>query len=243
MTAQDVRRIDTAYRKRAQTVLSVDRMIGDLRATLEKAGVADRTVVLFTSDNGFHMGEHRLTPGKQTAFDTDVTVPLIVAGEGVRAGVTVEQPVENIDLRPSFEQLGGLTSGPGVDGRSLVPLLAGEAPADWKKVGLVEHHSPRHRPRRSRQAGEGRGESTDVRGAARTRLDLRRIQRPHRRVLRQRQGSRPAREPGGDPAGRAAGPAAQPAQPPAGLLRRRRLPGRRRLATPPTTRRYGCVPS
>ncbi|MEV8509804.1 sulfatase [Actinoplanes sp. NPDC051475] len=142
LTAEQIAAIDTAYRKRVQSVQSVDRMIGNLRQTLESAGVADRTVVVFSSDNGFHLGEHRLAAGKQTAFDHDVHVPLVVAGPGVRKGVAVGATVQNIDLRPTFEELGGVLPGPAVDGRSLVPLLRGGGAAGWRKTGLIEHHGP-----------------------------------------------------------------------------------------------------
>ncbi|KUL25715.1 sulfatase family protein [Actinoplanes awajinensis] len=134
--------IDTAYRKRAQSVLSIDRMIGNLRQTLEKAGLAGRTVVVFSSDNGFHLGEHRLTAGKQTAFDHDVHVPLMMAGPGVRRGVSIDAAVQNIDLRPTFEELSGLTPGPAVDGRSLVTLLHDGRAIGWRTTGLIEHHGP-----------------------------------------------------------------------------------------------------
>jgi N-acetylglucosamine-6-sulfatase len=142
LTAGEITRIDTAYRKRAQSVRSVDRMVGNLRQTLEKTGVAGRTVVVFSSDNGFHLGEHRLAAGKQTAFDHDVHVPLVMAGPGVRKGATVGATVQNIDLRPTFEQLGGITPGPAVDGRSLVPLLRDGSAPGWKQTGLIEHHGP-----------------------------------------------------------------------------------------------------
>jgi N-acetylglucosamine-6-sulfatase len=134
--------IDTAFRKRVQAVQAVDRMIGSLEDTLDKAGVADHTVVVFTSDNGYHMGEHRLNPGKQTAFDTDIKVPLVMAGPGVRRGATVTQPAENIDLRPTFDALGGATTPSNVDGRSLVPLLGGQTPPSWRSAALIEHHGP-----------------------------------------------------------------------------------------------------
>ena len=65
-------------------------MIGSIRATLRKAGVLDRTVVVFTSDNGLHMGEHGLNPGKQTAFDTDINVPLIAAGLFIKSLKTIQ---------------------------------------------------------------------------------------------------------------------------------------------------------
>jgi arylsulfatase A-like enzyme len=116
-------------------------MIGALRDTLTTAGVADRTLVVFSSDNGYHMGEHRLNPGKQTAFDTDVHVPLVMAGPGVRKGETVAEPAENIDLRPTFADVAG-TAAPKVDGRSLRPLLAGNTPDGWRTAALIEHHGP-----------------------------------------------------------------------------------------------------
>jgi N-acetylglucosamine-6-sulfatase len=142
LTSAEQKAIDRDFRKRVQAVQSVDRMIGSLQQTLTKAGVADDTLVVFSSDNGYHMGEYRLNPGKQTAFDTDVRVPLIMAGPGVAAGATVTQPAENIDLRPTFTDLAGIATPDGVNGRSLRPLLAGHAPADWRAAALVEHHGP-----------------------------------------------------------------------------------------------------
>jgi N-acetylglucosamine-6-sulfatase len=144
-------RIDDAYRKRAQSVLSLDRMVGTLRETLRRTGADRDTVLVFSSDNGFHLGEHRLTVGKQTAFETDVRVPLIVAGPGVRAGATVTRTAENIDLRPTFEDLAGTPSPPEVDGRSLVPLLhsgmvdSGTPVSGWRTAALVEHRRPEFR--------------------------------------------------------------------------------------------------
>lgn len=142
LTPKQQRKMDADFRSRAQAVQSISRMLTSLRATLGKAGVADRTMVVFTSDNGFHMGEHRLTSGKQTAFDTDVHVPLIVAGAGVPAGRTVDRPVQNIDLAPTFEALGGVTAPATVEGRSLLPLLRGEGVDGWRTAALIEHHGP-----------------------------------------------------------------------------------------------------
>ncbi|MET0424731.1 MAG: sulfatase [Actinoplanes sp.] len=146
MSPAELKALDVAFRKRVQAGQGVDRMVASLRATLDRTGVADDTVVVFTSDNGFHLGEYRLNPGKQTALDTDVRVPLIVAGPGVRAGAVVTVPAENIDLRPTFDELAGLTPPPDVDGRSLVPLLTGPAPAGWRDLALIEHHGPLDNP-------------------------------------------------------------------------------------------------
>jgi N-acetylglucosamine-6-sulfatase len=146
LTARQQAEIDVEFRLRAQAVQAIDRMLGALRTTLARAGVARNTVVAFSSDNGFHMGEHRLNPGKQTAFDTDVRVPLVLAGPGIRAGATATQPAENIDLRPTFGDLAGIGTPADVDGRSLRPLLAGAAPPGWRAAALIEHHGPDTRP-------------------------------------------------------------------------------------------------
>ncbi|MEU4426393.1 sulfatase [Actinoplanes sp. NPDC024001] len=139
-------RIDLDFRKRVQSVQAIDRMLGDLRATLTRTGAAGNTVVIFTSDNGYHLGEYRLSPGKQTAFDVDVNVPLIVAGPGVRVGGVISAPVENIDLRPTFADLAGASVPAQVDGRSFRSLLAGSAPALWRTAALIEHSDPADDP-------------------------------------------------------------------------------------------------
>ena len=134
--------IDTAFRKRAQAVQAVDLMIGRLEAAVTRLGLADNTYIVFSSDNGYHMGEHRLAPGKQTAFETDIRVPLVVVGPDVPAGRRTTRLASNIDLAPTFEQLGGASIAPTVDGRSLVPLLHGQQLGPWRHDVLVEHHGP-----------------------------------------------------------------------------------------------------
>ncbi|HUI97789.1 MAG TPA: sulfatase [Xanthobacteraceae bacterium] len=142
LTADDKAAIDRDFRKRAQSVLAVDKLIGDLQAAVAAIGEADNTYFVFSSDNGYHMGEHRLMPGKMTAYDTDIHVPLIVTGPNIRAGSTVEDIAENIDLCPTFAELAGMTPSSEIDGRSLVPLLHGQTLADWRAVALIEHHGP-----------------------------------------------------------------------------------------------------
>ena len=116
-------------------------MIGHLEARLRAAGVARNTYLVFSSDNGYHMGEYRLMPGKQTAFDTDIHVPLIVSGPGVPAGHVISQLASNIDLNPTFETLAGLRVPASVDGHSLAGLWHGQRPAGWRQVR--SHRAPR----------------------------------------------------------------------------------------------------
>jgi len=133
--------MDRIFRHRAQTVLAVDEMIGLLRRQAEAAGVAASTYFVFSSDNGYHIGEHRLFVGKMTPFDHDIHVPLIVVGPRVPAGREVTEMTANIDLAPTFTELLGARM-EGVDGRSLVPLLRGNPVANWRRMVLVEHHGP-----------------------------------------------------------------------------------------------------
>ncbi len=146
LTTVQQQRILKAYRKRVEADLSVDDMIGHLEDELQAKGLAKNTYFIFSSDNGYHMGEYRLLPGKQTAFDTDIHVPLIVSGPGVPAGRTATQLASNIDLCPTFESLAGVPVPATVDGHSLAALWHGQQPADWRQAILVEHHGPDDTP-------------------------------------------------------------------------------------------------
>jgi N-acetylglucosamine-6-sulfatase len=128
------------WQLRLESDLAVDDMIGNLQRQLRASGVARNTYVVFSSDNGLHMGEYRLTPGKETAYDIDVHVPLVVKGPGVPAGTTSSAMVSNIDLAPTFETLSHAGVDPMVDGVDLSPVWKGATPADWQPSVLIEHH-------------------------------------------------------------------------------------------------------
>lgn len=134
-------KIDSLYRKRVQSMLGVQDLVTDLVDTLTTTGQLDRTWIVFTSDNGFHMGEHRLTPGKNTAFDTDLRVPLMIRGPGVPAGRVIDALTANLDFAPTFAALAGVTPPDWVDGRSLLPLFTDAAPP-WRQALLLEHGGP-----------------------------------------------------------------------------------------------------
>lgn len=142
LTPRQLSKIDNAFRKRVQSVQAVDRMLAAVQDTLAATGQANNTVLLFNSDNGLHTGEYRLMPDKLTAFDTDVLVPLVVAGPGIAANTSSPAIAQNIDLRPTFEDLAGVATPTDVDGHSLVPLLHGQNPPQWPTAALVEHHGP-----------------------------------------------------------------------------------------------------
>jgi N-acetylglucosamine-6-sulfatase len=142
LTSVQIQNLDASFNLRVEAVQSVDDLIGALEDTLVATGHDRDTYIVFSSDNGYHMGEHRLLAGKQTAFDTDIRVPLIVVGPGVPAGVSSDAIVENIDLCPTFAEIAGLDAPTGADGHSLLGLLHGAEPSDWRDFALVEHHGP-----------------------------------------------------------------------------------------------------
>jgi arylsulfatase A-like enzyme len=133
--------IDDLYRLRIRSLQAVDRGVAALVHTLRATGRLDDTYFVFASDNGFHLGQHRMPAGKQTAYDTDIRVPLLVRGPGVSAGMHVAQLAGNVDLAPTFEAMTGVRPAPFTDGRSLLPILHGTRPAHWRNGYLVEHRN------------------------------------------------------------------------------------------------------
>jgi len=140
LNAEQVSEMQELYRNRLESMLAVDEMIGRLVGELREAGELDDTYIVFTSDNGFHMGEHRLGWGKWTAYEEDIRVPLVVRGPGVPAGRKLDHMVLNNDLAPTFAELAEAETPPFVDGRSLAPLLTNNPPPPrrWRQAFLVE---------------------------------------------------------------------------------------------------------
>ncbi|MGZ4689927.1 MAG: sulfatase family protein [Acidimicrobiia bacterium] len=132
---------DALYEKRIESLQAVDRSIGKLITTLKNNGQLANTYIVFTSDNGFHLGQHRLPQGKQTAYEEDIHVPLIVRGPGVPKNVKRAHITGNVDYAPTFAALAGATTPSFVDGRSLAPLLTASPPAvsTWRHTYIVEH--------------------------------------------------------------------------------------------------------
>ena len=133
--------IDRVFRRRIQSLQAVDRGVARLVHTLQVTHQLDNTYIVFASDNGFHLGQHRLPAGKETAYDTDIRVPLLVRGPGVQRGAHVSALAGNTDLAPTFETMANARTPAFTDGRSLVPLLRGTTPDHWRTSYLVEHRA------------------------------------------------------------------------------------------------------
>jgi N-acetylglucosamine-6-sulfatase len=140
LTATQIAQLDLLYRKRLQSLLAVEDLLEQLIQTLLATHQLRHTYILFTSDNGFHLGQHRLPAGKNTAYEEDLRVPLLVRGPGVPAGRVLEHLAVNIDLAPTFAELAGAVAPEFLDGRSLVPLLGPHPPplASWRQAFLLE---------------------------------------------------------------------------------------------------------
>lgn len=110
---------------RLQSLQAVDRAVGSLVETLDEEGVLDNTYIVFSSDNGYSMGEHRFI-GKNVLTDEVLQVPLLVRGPGIAAGSTSDRPVTLVDLPVTFAALTGVSPQWQVDGTSLAPTLRGQ---------------------------------------------------------------------------------------------------------------------
>jgi arylsulfatase A-like enzyme len=142
LTTAQINAIDALYQKRLQTMLAVQDLVQNVITTLSATGQLDNTYIFFGSDNGFHQGQHRLDSGKNTGYDEDLFVPLIVRGPGVPAGQVVDCISANVDYAPTWAELAGVTTPSFVDGRSLAAFLRGQTPATWRNALLLEHAGP-----------------------------------------------------------------------------------------------------
>ena len=122
LSAGRIGEIRRLYRSRMESLLAVDDAVARLGRTLRETGELRKTVFVFTSDNGFLLGEHR-EYGKELAYEESARVPLLIRGPGFPRGATRTQIVGNVDLAPTFMDLAG-ASAHRMDGVSLLPLAA-----------------------------------------------------------------------------------------------------------------------
>ncbi len=124
ITAPEVTTIQRKYRCRIESLLSVDDGVKRIIDALSAAGELDNTLIVFTSDNGFFHGEHRVQSGKNRVYEEAIRVPLVIRGPDVPAAATVNDLSINADLAPTIADATGATPGLAEDGRSLLPFAA-----------------------------------------------------------------------------------------------------------------------
>ncbi len=116
--------IQENYQQELESLLSVDDAVGAVLSALQRSGELDDTLLIYTSDNGFFHGEHRVTSEKVLPYDAGARIPLIVRGPGVPRGRRLRQLVANIDWAPTIVDAADAPPGRLLDGRSLFELLA-----------------------------------------------------------------------------------------------------------------------
>ncbi|KAK4073871.1 hypothetical protein Trihar35433_3345 [Trichoderma harzianum] len=102
---------DEYQRQRLRSLQAVDEIVESVVDRLEQAGVLEDTFIFYTSDNGYHIGQHRLHPGKTCGFETDINVPLVVRGPGVPAQRVTQVPSSHTDLAPTILRIAGIEIG------------------------------------------------------------------------------------------------------------------------------------
>jgi arylsulfatase A-like enzyme len=123
--------------RQEESLLALDRSVRSVVQALKARHELNRTVILYTSDNGFLWGEHRLG-GKVWPYQESTHVPLIVRTPWTTTPQRNNQPVLNIDLAPTISALAGVRPGLPEDGRSFLPFLQG-LPTPWRHAFLVEY--------------------------------------------------------------------------------------------------------
>ena len=115
------------------TIISVDESVGAVLDYLEESGLAENTLVVYTSDQGFYMGEHGWFD-KRFMYEESFRAPLLMQYPArIKAGSVINHLVQNIDYAPTFLEYAGLSAPSDMHGESLVPLLDGESPQDWRE--------------------------------------------------------------------------------------------------------------
>jgi N-acetylglucosamine-6-sulfatase len=115
-------KIQFRYRQRLESLLAVDDAVNAIVSKLAVEGILNETYIVFTSDNGYMQGQHRLHQGKFVAYDPSAKVPLMIRGPGIAPGARSKELVSNVDLVKTFLDISGASPGITVDGRSLLPF-------------------------------------------------------------------------------------------------------------------------
>lgn len=141
LSANEVNRATRNYRCRIESLLAIDEGVAEIVSALRAAGELDDTLFVYTADNGFFHGEHRIVSGKNRVYEEAIRVPLLMRGPGIPEGVTVDDLSINADLPPTILDAAGATATVPQDGRSLLPYAEEPTRAHGREL-LIEQYSP-----------------------------------------------------------------------------------------------------
>jgi len=141
----DLKTLENLVRTYLETILSVDESVGHIYETLKAMGQLDDTVIIYTSDNGFVLGEHGRTD-KRTMYEESLRIPLLVRYPPlVKPGTVIDQMVTSLDIAPSVVDFGGGKRLKGIEGLSIKPLLEGKR-VKWRDAFLYEYNFEKQFP-------------------------------------------------------------------------------------------------
>ncbi|KAL2868111.1 sulfatase family protein [Aspergillus lucknowensis] len=136
--AKEVDYIDEFQRCRLRALQAVDEMVDRLISRLDEAGVLDNTYIFYTTDNGYHLGQHAMQPGKNCGYDTDTNIPLIVRGPGIPQDIVLDAVTSHTDLAPTFLSLAG-SSREGLDGKPIPTTIDAANARDRTEHVAIEY--------------------------------------------------------------------------------------------------------
>ncbi|MFM8352688.1 MAG: sulfatase [Actinomycetales bacterium] len=143
MRQPKIRVLERMWKKRLRSTESIADSVDALLAALDASGRRADTLVMVTSDNGYHLGMRRMPRGKRTPYRDDALLPMVLIGPGIPQGLTVDAMTSTIDIAPTLLELMKGSAPSWLDGRSWVPLLNGESgqpgsPQPWRTGVLTE---------------------------------------------------------------------------------------------------------
>ena len=125
-------------------VQGVDDSVGEVLDYLDRTGLAKNTVVIYSTDNGWYLGDLGMYD-KRFMYEPGLHIPLLARGPGIKSGLVTDLFAVNADFAPTFLEMAGLPVPPDMHGRSLVPVLRGEKPANWRTSAYYRYyHDPGH---------------------------------------------------------------------------------------------------
>ena len=125
---------DHFYRARLRSLQALDEIVHGIVERLEGYGILDTTYIIYTTDNGYHIGQHRLQPGKECGFEEDINIPLVIRGPKVPRGIVTDIVTSHTDLAPTIFSLIGAEQRADFDGAA-IPVT---------ETALSEAKSKRH---------------------------------------------------------------------------------------------------
>ncbi|KAI5455611.1 alkaline-phosphatase-like protein [Mariannaea sp. PMI_226] len=124
LNQSEIDSFDELYRRRLRCVAGLDDLVGDLLSALEKHKIMDNTHFIYSTDNGYHIGQHRLGPGKKSGFEDDINIPMVWRGPGIPSGKVIDDVSTHTDLAPTFLSLFKLPLKSTLDGQ-IIPAVTG----------------------------------------------------------------------------------------------------------------------